>query len=480
MSHTTAIRNAAWVIAWDPQAEAHQYLRAADVVFEGDRIVHVGSGYDGPVDREIEGRDLMVMPGLINIHSHPMSESMTKGFAEDEGNPRMGMSGLYDYMPVYEPDEEGMLACAEVAYAELLMSGVTTLVDLSVPYPGWLDLIERSGLRGCLAPMFRSARWYTDNGHAVRYRWAEDGGAASLGAALDLVDQALNHKSGRLSAMICPAQVDTCTPELLVQAQAAARERGVPLQIHAAQSVVEFNEMTRRHGMTSLQWLDKLGLLTPETIIAHAIFIDQHSWIFWGEQGDLDLLAARGCTVAHCPNVFVRHGMLLEHFARYRSAGINLGIGTDTYPHNMLEELRFALLLGRITARKVEGTRSRDVFEAATIGGAKALGRDDIGRLAPGAKADLVLVDLTNPTMMPVRDPLRSLIFMAAERAVRDVYVGGTQVVGDGKVLTLDYADASNRMQAAAGRAEPLVAELHWSGQSGEEVAPPAFPLGKG
>ncbi len=479
MSPTTIVRNADWVIAWDAERECHQYLKAANVVFQGDRISQVGGSYSGPVDREIDGRELLVMPGLINIHSHPMSEAMTKGFAEDEGNPRMGMSGLYDLMAVYEPDEEGMLACAEVAYAELLMSGVTTLVDLSVPYPGWLDLIARSGLRGCLAPMFRSARWYTDDGHAVRYHWAEDGGAASLAGALALVDQARGHPSGRLSAMISPAQADTCTPELLKQGQAAARERGLPLQIHAAQSVVEFNEMTRRHGVTSLRWLDQLGLLGSDTIIAHAIFIDDHSWIFWGEQGDLDLLAARGCTVAHCPNVFVRHGMLLEHFGRYRAAGINLGIGTDTYPHNMLEELRFAALLGRISARKVEGARSREVFEAAMIGGARALQRDDIGRLAPGAKADLVLVDVAHPAMMPVRDPLRSLIFMAAERAVRDVYVDGRQVVADGKVLTLDYGDASLRMQDAARRAEPEVPKLHWSGRRGEEIAPLAFPLGK-
>ena len=136
MTQTNVVRKAAWVIAWDETRQDHRYLKDADVAFADDRILQVGRHYDGPVDHEIDGAKLLVMPGLINIHSHPMSEPMSKGFAEDAGNPRLGMSGLYDYMPVYSPDAAGTLACAMVAYAELLKSGVTTLVDLSVPYPG--------------------------------------------------------------------------------------------------------------------------------------------------------------------------------------------------------------------------------------------------------------------------------------------------------------------------------------------------------
>jgi len=476
MTETTVIRSAGWLVGWDQAAGGHCYLRNADLAFAGDQLVQVGGRFDGPAAREIDGRRLLVMPGLIDVHSHPLSEPMGKGFGEDLGNPRLGMSGLYDVMPVYGPDPAGMAACAEVAYAELLMSGVTSLVDLSVPYPGWLELIARSGLRGLLAPMFRSARWSTGNGHAVSYHWAEDGGAGSFAAALELVDRALGHESGRLGAMVAPAQIDTCTPELLRQAQSAARARGIRLQIHASQSLVEFAEITRRHGVTPLQWLDRLGLLGPETIVAHAIFIDSHSWVYWGSERDLALLAGSGASVAHCPNVFARHGMLLEHFAGYRAAGVNLAIGTDTFPHNMLEEMRLAALLGRVPQRRVEGATTAVVFEAATLGGARALGRDDIGRLVAGAKADLVLVDLDHPMMKPVRDPLRSLVFTAAERAVRDVYVDGRPVVEDGRVLTLDYPGAAARVEAAARRAEGEVARLHWSGRPGTEVSPLTLP----
>jgi cytosine/adenosine deaminase-related metal-dependent hydrolase len=474
---TTVIRNAAWLVAWDAQESGHSYRRDCDLAFRGNNIVHVGPGYEGPADVVIAGECLMVMPGLVNIHSHPLSEPLGKGFFEDVGNPRLGMSGLFDYMPVYGPDAEGMATCAEVAYVELLKSGVTTLVDLSVPYPGWLDLLAASGLRGIVAPMHRSARWRCDNGHEVTYDWADDGGEASFHAALEVIDQALDHGSGRLGGMVTPAQIDTCTPELLKASLAAARERKIPLQIHASQSLVEFQEMTRRHGMTPLEWLASLGLLGPGTIIAHCIFIDSHSWIYWGERGDFRRLVGSGAAVAHCPNVFLRHGMLLESFARYREAGIRLGIGTDTFPHNMLEEMRLACLLGRIPERRVEGSTTADVFEAATLGGARALGRDDIGRLAPGAKADLVLVDLDAPSMQPLRDPLRSLVFTAADRAVRDVYVDGRQVVRDGEVVTLDLAGALTRLEDLRRKAEAEVPAKHWSGQSGREVAPLSLPL---
>src|SRR5206468_7708814 len=105
-----------------------------------------------------------------------------------------------------------------------------------------------------------------------------------------------------------------------------------------------------------------------------------------------------------------------------------MGIGTDTVPQNMIEEIRWATVLARISAENIRSTEMADVFHAATTGGAKCLLRDDIGLLHPGAKADLVLVDLCNPWMMPARDPLRSIIFHAADRAIRVVYIDRQKV----------------------------------------------------
>src|SRR5262245_15964113 len=152
MSMTTCIRNADWVVAWDGSAGRHAYLRGGDVAFTGGALTFVGSGYGGPADETVDGRGLMVMPGLIDLHSHPGLEASYRGIREEHGVPEMHMTGLFERAGAYAPDAEGMLACAEAAYCELLLSGVTTLVDISGAYPGWLDLFGRSGLRRVVAP----------------------------------------------------------------------------------------------------------------------------------------------------------------------------------------------------------------------------------------------------------------------------------------------------------------------------------------
>jgi cytosine/adenosine deaminase-related metal-dependent hydrolase len=230
--------------------------------------------------------------------------------------------------------------------------------------------------------------------------------------------------------------------------------------------------MFRRHGKTPIEWLHAIGALGDRTIIGHAIFLDHHPWIHWTTRNDLNLLRDAGATVAHCPTVFLRRGVALNTFGSYMRHGINMGIGTDTYPHNFLEELRSVLTVGRVVAGTVEDVSARDVFNAATIGGAHALRRDDIGKLCVGAKADLILVDITDPSMMPLREPIRSLIYVAADRAVRDVYVDGDRVVSDGKPVRIDYRAASEALQAAQKRSLAKVPTLDWAQREADELAP--------
>jgi 5-methylthioadenosine/S-adenosylhomocysteine deaminase len=476
-NRTTQIKGAKWLIAWSEDLHEHVFVQDADLVFKDTEIVFVGRGYDGAADEVIDGRDLMVMPGLVNVHSHPMSEPMNKGYNEELGSPSLGMSGLYEYMPIFRPDLEGTAAATEVAYAELLKSGVTTLIDLSVPWDGWLDLMARSGLRGVVAPMYRSARWYTPNGHEVLYEWDEAAGRNAMDQALRLIELARQHPSGRLGGMVSPSQIDTCSEELIRDSVAVAKERNLPIQIHAAQSVHEFNEMTRRHGITPIQWLEQVGFLGENATVAHCIFLDHHSWTRWHGQHDLDLLADSGTSVAHCPNVFARRGILLEDLGTYLDAGVNVGIGTDTFPHNYLEEMRWADNLGHVAAQDVNAVQTGDVFRAATIGGADILGREDIGRLAVGAKADLVLVDARHPAMLPGRDPLRSLVHSALDRAVRDVYVDGLKVLADGVPVNLDYQGAAERLDEAQRRAEPIATELDWADRPIGEISPISLPV---
>lgn len=477
MTRTVWIKNADWVVAWDEAARRHAYLRDGDVVFAGDTLTFVGRGYRGPADDTIDGRRLMVIPGLVDVHAHPAHEASYRGIREEHGVAEMYMSGLFERSVAYGLDDEGRLACAEAAYCELLLSGVTTLVDISAPYPGWVDLIARSGLRGVLAPTYASARWVVRRSHLLEYEWNQGAGRVAFDAALRLVNDVAKHPSGRLSGMVAPAQIDTCTEDLLRDSIRAARERGVPLTIHCAQAVSEFQEMVRRHGVTPVQWAHALGLMGPGTIFGHAIFVDEHAWLHWWSRADIRLLVETGTTVAHCPTPFARYGQTLRDFGKYRRAGVNLGIGTDTVPQNMLEELRWATVLGRIAAEDIRATEMADVFHAATAGGAQGLLRQDIGRLTPGAKADLVLIDLANPWMQPVRDPLRSLVFHAADRAVRDAWVDGQHVVVDGRVRTLDRGGALDRLAAAQARMERVVPARDPRGRASHDIAPLSLPL---
>lgn len=477
MADITVVRNAAWIVAWDPaEGGRHAYLRDADLAFEGGEIRFVGKRYDGPAALEIDGRGRMVMPGFVNIHTHPTSEPLRKGLTDETRSPAFWHSSLYEFLTVFGNDAAGYMACVQVAMAELLMSGVTTVVDLSMPFDGWLDTLADSGIRACVAPMYRDARWFTKNGHLLEYEWDKANGRQGFERAMRTIELARQHPSGRLTGMVAPSQIDTCSPELLRDSYDHAQERNLPFQIHAAQSVNEFHEMVRRHGLTPIQWMKSIGVLGEHSIIGHGIFLDHHPWLHWSTRDDMGLLADNGATVAHCPTVFARRGITLRTFGEYLRRGVNMGVGTDTYPHNYLEELRSVGYYARITAGTVDDLMTSDVFNAATIGGARALRRDDIGRLAPGCKADFVLVDTAHPSMRPLREPLRSLIFVAGDRAVRDVYVDGRQVVADGRVLTIDYAAATDALEEAQKRSMAKVPSLDWAGRHVDVLAPMALP----
>lgn len=472
---TTVIRNAEVVVAWDASAKQHTYLTGADVAYSGGTVTFVGRGYDGAAEEVVDGAGMMVMPGLVNIHSHPSSEPMNKGLLDEVGTPGLYNSSLYEYLPILRPDPEAVPDCVRVALSELLLSGVTTVADLSMAHPGWLDLLAESGMRVCVAPMFRSARWYTKNGHLVEYEWSEAAGEKAMEEALRLVERAEQHECGRLFGMVVPAQIDTVAPRLLKESSQEAKARGVSWQIHAAQSVVEFHEITRRHGLTPIGWLDNMGVLNDRAIIGHGIFLDDHPSTPWHTNSDLKRLAETGTTVAHCPTVFARRGITLKHLGRYKRSGVNMGLGTDTYPHNMLDEMRLAAYLARTQATDPRSLTTAELFEAATVGGAKALGRDDIGRLAAGCRADFVVVDAEHPMMRPGRDPVRSLIYAAGDRALKGVYVDGQQVVRDGEVLTMDYRAAAAHLNEAQKRVMDRVPSLDWAHRPVDQISPPTF-----
>jgi len=475
---TTLIRNAAWVVAWDEAARRHTYQRHVDLAFSDDQITFLGKNFSGIADRVIDGAGLMVMPGLIDIHSHPHHEPLYRGIREEHGVANMHMTGLYERGQAFSaPDDEARAASAEFAYCELLLSGVTSLVDISAPFDGWIELFAKSGMRGFLAPGYASARWFLENDLGPSYDWNEPRGRAGFAKALAVIDAAQAHPCGRLSGVVSPMQIDTCTEDLLRNSRDAARERNLPFTVHCSQSVNEVREMIRRHGVTPIQWAGKIGLLGPGTILGHALYLDTHSWVRWHTKTDLRLLGDTGTAVAHCPTPFARYGHVMESFGDYVRAGAVMAMGTDCAPHNLVEEMRKASVLARIASRDIHSVDVADFLHAATAGGATALLRDDIGRLAPGKKADLVLVDLATPQMQPPRDPLRSFVYHAADRAVRDVFVDGIQVVADRKVLTMDQADAAIRLAAAQARMESAAPQHDYLHRRAEEITPLSLPV---
>ncbi|MCR6500067.1 amidohydrolase family protein [Shinella sp. CPCC 101442] len=477
MPDTTVIRNAHTVVVYDPATGGHAYLNDADVAFDETGFAHVGGRYDGSFVREISGRDRMVLPGFVNVHSHSGEEPVSKSLFEDQGTAALWGQAMYEYSSLIEIGDDAVKAALTVMLGDLLRSGVTTFVDIAGPHECWLPTLAESGVRAYAAPGFREAAWHVEGSHRLDFHWDAVRGREAFARALETVDAAQAHPSGRLGGIVAPAQVETCSPELLQAAAEAARSRKVPITIHAAQTMAEHEELLRRHGLTAVQYLETLGILGPDLILGHCIFTDNHSWTRQRTVDDLGRLATSGTSVAHCPVTFARSGMVLQSVGRYRRSGVNVALGTDSYPFNMLEEMRTALINARIAGGTVFDVSTADIFDVATLAGARALGRSDIGRIAMGAKADFSLVDLRHPGMQPVYDPLRNLLHCAAERAVSAVFVDGACVMENDRPTRVDYDGALAELQAVQDFAVRRLQANDPRGRPVSELAPLSLPV---
>jgi cytosine/adenosine deaminase-related metal-dependent hydrolase len=477
MPDITVIRNAHTVVAFNAATGGHAYLNDADVAFDDSGFLHVGGRYDGPFTHEISGRDRMVLPGFVNVHCHSGEEPISKSLFEDQGTPMLWGQAMYEYSTLIEISDDAVQAALTVMLGDLLRSGVTTFVDIAGPHDCWLPTLAQSGARAYVAPGFREAAWFVEGSHRLDFRWDAARGREAFARALETVDAAEAHPSGRLGGIVAPAQVETCSPELLQEAAQAARDRKVPITIHAAQTMAEHEELLRRHGMTAVRYLETLGLLGPDLILGHCIFIDSHGWTRQRTEDDLERLAASRTSVAHCPVTFARSGMVLQSVGRYRRSGVNVALGTDSYPFNMLEEMRTALINARIAGGTVFDVSTADIFDVATLAGAKALGRSDIGRITKGAKADFSLVDLKHPGMQPVYDPLRNLLHCAAERAVAAVYVDGACVMKKDRPTRVDYDGALKELQAVQDFAVRRLQANDARGRPASDLAPLSLPV---
>ncbi|MGH7393123.1 MAG: amidohydrolase family protein, partial [Candidatus Rokuibacteriota bacterium] len=385
--------------------------------------------------------------------------------------------GLYEFLPVRDAaqDEEGARACIDFSMAELLRGGVTTVLEIGRQGEAVVERAGRFGLRVYMGLSFRSGRWHTTDGRRVAWDWDVEAGRQGLARAVQFLEKHDGAHGDLVRACFAPAQVDTCTADLLREARRLADAAHRPLTVHASQSVVEFNEMLARHGKTPVAWLAELGVLGPNTVLGHAIITGGSSWTSY-PAGDVAIMADSGCSVAHAVWVFARRGVLMESFARYGAAGVNMALGTDTNPQSVIEAMRWTAVASKIVERNTRATTAADVFDAATLGGARALGRDDLGRIAPGARADLVLWKTASWGMTPLRDPVKNIVYNATAEDVDRVWVDGRLVVDGGRVLAADERAILAALQAAGERMWPRMKDGDWARRSADELSPPTYP----
>ena len=464
---TIEIRNGI-VIAWN--GERHEVINPGVVVFEGNEIIFVGTAYDGVSDEVIDATGRIVMPGLINSHLHVTDTPFTQGYLEDIGDkgPAGGSTNLvslYKVLPEvrHATDPDAQIAAAQCAFAELVRTGSTTVVELGYDYEiggdGDIALTERvaevagrMGLRCYSGPRYRTRHYGQNPDGTVFYEDYPDQGRGRFEACVEFCEQWNGRFDDRLRTMLAPGQVDTCDAELLKDTRRTADALHLPIQLHAGQSLNEFRRIRATENRTTVEYLEECGLLGPDFIIGHGQIIS--------DDGDANSMAAHEVTalrdsrttICHLPWVKARRGGVINSIQKYRDLGIRQCLGTDTFPFDLFNDMRMAAVVCKIVEQAADAAPSEDVFAMATTGGADALGRPDLGRLAPGCRADIVLVRVDTPKAAPVYDPFKFLVLAATGEDIDRVIVDGRTIVQNGEVQTLDVADAVRRLNDASKR----------------------------
>ncbi len=463
------------VVGW---SGGHHLIGGGDLVLENDRVAFVGRGYEGPADSVLDATGRLVSPGFVNLHCQIDISHGPFWYDAERVN-------LYAIRPddwlrdprepsLFTPDE--MRAGARLSLGTALRCGATTVVGINtMVFRRWddapwepeifADVADELGLRAYLSHHYRAG---VVTGPAPHIVWDEAAGRRGLERAVALIVGLRSRSTGRVRGLLFPYTLDTSSEELLRATREAAGKIGARIRMHFAQSRFEVEQVRAAHGTDPVSFLDRIGFLGPDVILTHALHIAEDG------DHDLEVLAARGVHVAHCPVVMRRAGRLLKSFSRYRRAAINIGLGTDTFPQDIIEEMRWAALGSKLADRDPASGLAADVYEAATVGGARALGRDDLGRLAPGAKADVTIIDLRGLHVGPPDDPIRALVHYATQRDVEHVFVDGVQVVRDGRVLGLDERAVLAAMEGVNVKMAALIAR--WSGKSEEALFPASFP----
>jgi 5-methylthioadenosine/S-adenosylhomocysteine deaminase len=431
---TTLLRNGIVL----PMEGAKTVFDPGSVLFVDDTIVAVGSVDEVDAHPAAAGADVVdvsgmaVLPGLHNGHLH---SGLLRGTAES--------MSLWDWLENYvDPAHKVMTpeiakAASRLAYTEGLRFGTTSVMDMWRFMQGSAEVADDLGIRATLVP-------YVADLPGFDY-------FETLETNLDLLRTHRTASEGRVRTWVGLEHLFYCSPEAFRRAAEIALEYDTGIHTHTSESIWEVQESLRQFGRRPVEEFYNRGILSDHTVIAHCVWLDDR---------EIELLAQTGTSAVHCPCSNMKLSSGPARIADMRAAGIAVGIGSDGEKENnnldIVEEMKFASLLAKVTTLDPTSGDPWDVLELATREGARALGLDAVtGTLEVGKRADVVTVDLHRPHFTPVLhgrwfNVAAHLVFTACGHDVDSVWVDGHRLVEGGEVLTVDVVDVMAEAQAAA------------------------------
>ena len=383
-------------------------LVRGEVAIEDGIITNIGEKISA--NRVIDARNGIVMPGLVNAHTH-LGMTLLRGYADDIPLGRW----LNEYIWPVEAklDERDVYVGTLLGCLEMIRSGTTTFADMYIRMDGAARAVETSGLRASLS-------------YGMIELGDESRAERELKTGKEFVKRWSNAASGRITTMYGPHAPNTCSPEFLTRVRECSDRDGVSIHIHLAETEAEINEMKSKHGMCSVRLLDKIDFLGPDVLAAHCV---------WLSPEDIKILKKNDVKVAHNPTSNMKLGSGIAPVPELLKGGIVVALGTDGCASNndldMFEEMRMAALLHKVHKLDPTVISAREALEMATINGARALGID-AGVIAVGKKADIIIVDTNKPHLTPKHDLISHLVYCAKGTDV------STNIV-DGKILLENY-----------------------------------------
>ncbi|MFJ4029424.1 chlorohydrolase family protein [Paenarthrobacter sp. NPDC089989] len=466
----------------------HVLLENACVVYSGSTIEYVGKDYRGPVDEERHLGDALLMPGLIDLDALTDIDHL---ILDSWAGPDLatGHQWSEDYFrnrrdDVFTPEERQEIR--EYALIQLVLHGITTYMPIaSEVHSEWAETFQelvgmaetsRSlGLRGYLGPAYRSGVNVVLKNGERSVMFDADRGREGFADALRFIDYATELNDPLVNGVLLPCRIETLDIETMKATAAASGERDVLVRLHSLQGLVERDLVLEWHGVTPLELLDQVGLLNQRLLIPHATYIDRNPAVYGEDRGDLARLASSGASIIHCPLTSMRYGSTLDSFNAYKEAGVNISLGTDSFPPDLIRGIDAGVQLAKILAGRNDAGDLAGYVDAATLGGARALGRPDLGRLEVGAQADMVAFSLDDIRDGVHEDPVRTLTLNGTARQAVLSVVAGRTIMAEGRIDGVDLDEWRAKAQGLFTKMREAYTTRDALNRPTNELFPPVY-----